>query len=266
MQPYSKLYNMEFKNKNVLITGGSDGIGKAIAKAFANEGANVWIVARNKEKLEVFKAQLLADTRATNVRIEALDLCDDVKLVDFMKKVTTEWQAMDVLVNNAGVGIFKALPELSLNDYNLMMDLNVKAPVLLIQAFIPLLNKNNGAIINVSSYLAERMMPQLKTSVYSATKGAINSLTKSLALELGPNIRVNAIAPGTVKTPLAERNMSKLGPEKQASLKNYIYNHYPAKQLGASEDIANMALYLASNKSSWISGAIFNVDGGITVT
>lgn len=257
---------MEFKNKNVLITGASDGIGKAIAKAFANEGANLWIVGRSIEKLETLKTQLLADTLATDVKIKALDLSDEAELFHFINKVTKEWQVMDILVNNAGVGIFKALPNLSLNDYNLMMDLNVKAPILLIQAFLPLLNKNNGCVINISSYLAERMMPQLNTNVYSATKGAINSLTKSLALELGPKIRVNAIAPGTVKTPLAERNMSKLNPEKQASLKNYVLNHYPVKKIGETNDIASMTLYLASDKSTWISGAVFNVDGGITVT
>lgn len=255
---------MEFESQFVLVTGGSDGIGKAIALAFAKKGANLWLVGRDEARLQLAKSEL--EAFSVKVEVSSYDLSQESSALDLSKNVMKKWAKLDVLVNNAGIGIFKSLDELSLSDYDLMMNLNVKAPFLLIQALAPLLMEAKASVINISSYLAERIMPHLKTSVYSATKGAINSLTKALAMELGPKVRINAVAPGTIATPMARSNIGKLPQARQEALFNYVQEHYPMQRIGEPNDIAEMVCFLASEQAKWITGAIFNVDGGFTVT
>lgn len=255
---------MQQRKKNILITGGSDGIGKSITELFLKNEANVWIVARSKEKLEKIKEEF--EEHKGKIFISSLDLGNEESIKSLNKELRTHWDSLDVLINNAGTGTFKPVSELSSDDFESIFNLNVRAPFLLTRNLADLLRKSKGSIINISSYLAERMMPHLYTSLYSSTKGALNSLTKALALELGPDIRVNAISPGTVATALSKKNISNLPEERQKSLSAYIKEHYPMKAVGKPIDIAHMALFLASENANWITGSIVNVDGGLTTT
>ena len=253
---------MKFQGKKVLITGGSDGIGKAMAKAFHNEGADVWIIGRNKEKLHQVQDELMGNAE---VRISSVDLLNPNDVDALIEEVKTAWENFDVLINNAGIGIFKPIDILTSTEIQTMLQLNVTTPFSLIQGLHKAINAG-GSVINISSYLANRMMPHLPTSVYSATKGAINSMTKSLAMELGPKVRINAIAPGTVITEMSQKNISKLPEEQQANMRAYIQQHYPMKQAGKPNDLVGAALFLASNQASWITGVVLDVDGGFQVT
>ena len=142
--------------------------------------------------------------------------------------------------------------------------LNVTAVFFLTQKLLPQLGAG-ASVINMSSYFAGKMIPKRPSSLYSLSKGALNSLTKSLAFELGPRgIRVNAIAPGTIDTSMRRRSVDNLPDEAKAELKAYVERSYPLGRIGQAADIAGMAVHLASDESAWTSGAILAVDGGYT--
>jgi NAD(P)-dependent dehydrogenase (short-subunit alcohol dehydrogenase family) len=127
------------------------------------------------------------------------------------------------------------------------------------------LAQSGASIINISSYFANKMIPKRPSSIYSLSKGALNSLTKSLAFELGPRgIRVNAIAPGTVDTAMRRKSVDNLPAAAQAELQAYVKSSYPLGRIGRPNDLAGIAVHLASDEAAWTSGAIFAVDGGYT--
>ena len=142
--------------------------------------------------------------------------------------------------------------------------LNVTAAFFLTQRLLPHFGAN-ASVINISSYFANKMIPKRPSSLYSLSKGALNSLTKSLAFELGPRgIRVNAIAPGTVDTAMRRRTVDNLPEAAKAELQAYVQRSYPLGRIGRPEDLAGIAVYLASDEAAWTSGGIFAVDGGYT--
>ena len=247
----------------VLITGSSEGIGFGIAEAFALDGADVWLVARNQEKLETAKEKLAQYD--VDVRFTAIDLSKEGAAKHLAKAVSQGWETLNVLVNNVGVARFTPFSQVSTDELNLQLNLNVKVPYQLTQLLLPKLIETKGCIINISSYFAQRMIPGKPSTAYSLTKGAINSLTKSLAIELGSSdVRVNAIAPGTVKTPMYERNIVQSSAAERETFEKLVQTVYPLQRIGEPEDIGNAALYLASDAAKWVTGAIFNIDGGLT--
>lgn len=251
-------------NRKVLITGSSEGIGFGIAEAFARNGADVWLVARNREKLQT-ASQRLAQYNV-DVQSTAIDLLNEGVFADLARAIAKRWKSLDVLVNNAGVAQFTPFFEVSTAELDLQFNLNMKVPYQLTQSLLPQLLETQGCVINISSYFAQRMIPGKPSTVYSLTKGAVNSLTKSLACELGSSgVRVNAIAPGTVRTPMYERNIvEKASAAEMTNFKQLVQTVYPLQRIGEPEDIGNMAVYLASDGAKWVTGAIFNVDGGLT--
>jgi NAD(P)-dependent dehydrogenase (short-subunit alcohol dehydrogenase family) len=250
-------------NHRTVITGSSEGIGFGVAEAFARNGADVWLIGRDATKLQQAHERLQA--YSINVQTTAIDLYAEGASTHLAETIRDKWDAVDVLVNNAGLSIFTPFSEVSPAEFEAQLTLNVRVPYLLTQALLPSLLSTHGSIINISSYFAQRMIPIRPSSAYSLTKGAINSFTKSLACELGhAGIRVNAIAPGATKTPLHARNTQKLSPEARIALDEYLQISYPLHSMGDPEDIGNMAVYLASDAAKWITGAIFNVDGGLT--
>jgi NAD(P)-dependent dehydrogenase (short-subunit alcohol dehydrogenase family) len=174
---------------------------------------------------------------------------------------------IDVLVNNAGVSVFSPLGKITTEEFDKQVNLNVAAPLFLTQSLLPRLRKPGASVINMSSYFAAKLLWDRPSSVYSLTKGALNSLTKSMAFELAPSgIRVNAIAPGTVDTALRRNTIKNLSFEQQEKIAESIPRLYPTGRIGQVDDFNGMAVYLASDESAWTTGAIMKVDGGLTLT
>ncbi len=253
------------KNKFAVVTGGSEGIGLAIAGAFAKNGANVCLIARNKDKLEAARKKL-AEFKTEIYTLNA-DLSNIMEIKSIAWQILDLLPGVDVLVNNAGIARFIPFSEMDEELLDIHIDLNVKAPYLLARYLFESLSERKGTIINISSYFSHRMLPGRNSTAYSLTKGAIDSFTKSLAFEAGKEgIRVNAIAPGSVKTPLLEHNLSKLSEKERQVFQSLIQTNYPLGKIGMPDDIAQAAVYLASDQAKWVTGSILNVDGGLTTS
>ncbi len=249
--------------KTALITGGSDGIGFGIASAFAEEGANVVIVARDKEKLSVKAASL----KHYNIHVLSIsaDMGSKASIFRVVEQIKEQAIQIDILVNNAAIARFVPFAEVDETVLDNHWSLNVKVPYLLTQAFLDDLIESQGNVVNISSYFARRMLPDRPSTAYSMTKGALESFTKALAFELGhKGVRVNAIAPGTVSTPQVNANLERLDQEAKIRFNSMITSIYPLQTLGEPKDIAHMAVFLASEQAKWITGGIFPVDGGLT--
>ena len=244
---------INLKNKVALITGASRGIGKACALYFAKAGANVIInyhQTKNIDKLveECQKFKIKALPFKADIASES----DCRKIVKFAIKSLGR---VDILVNNAGVWTYAPIDKMSDKILNETLDVNLRGVFYLTRAVVPFVKKQKaGNIINISSTAGQR--GETEHSHYAASKGAIISLTKSLATELAPwNIRVNCVAPGWVYT-----DMSKAALKSKESKK--ILSTIPLKRVGTPEEIAGAVLFLASDLSSFITGEILNVNGG----
>ncbi len=249
--------------KTALITGGSDGIGFAIAAAFARQGANLVIIGRDQQKL----AQKENDLKKHQIDIVSIaaDISKKDAIADIVQQVGTREGRIDIIVNNAGIARFIPFVDTDESDLDYHYRLNVRAPYLLTRAFLDHLFPAKGNVINISSYFARRMLQDRPSTAYSMTKGAIESFTKALAFELGPKgIRVNAIAPGTVTTPQVENNFKQLDKAARNRFRSMVRSIYPLQKIGDAEDVAQMAVFLASDQAKWITGGIFPVDGGLT--
>ncbi|GJH39989.1 dehydrogenase [Capnocytophaga sp. HP1101] len=254
----------DLNNKNAVITGGSDGIGLGIAKAFAREGANLLLIGKDPEKLEKAQKELLNEF-AVQVYTLSADLSETETLTEVVKNIEKLLPTVDILVNNAGLGKFVPFEQVDNTLYDAHFNLNVKAPYFLTQQLLLALIKSKGNVINISSYFAHRMLPNRATTIYSATKGALNSFTKALAFEVGHlGVRVNAVAPGSISTPQFNRNLQALTPEKQEAFETMVKEIYPLQHIGTPEDIAEACVFLASDRASWITGTVIAVDGGLT--
>ena len=250
-------------NKRAVITGGSDGIGFGIAKAFAQNGAAILLLARNEEKLKE-SASILSQYGA-EVTVMAVDLSDSSTLKKVAQKILNIWPEIDVLVNNAGIARFTPFTDINEDELDMHLNLNVKAPYVLTQQLFGALAARKGSVINISSYFSRRMLPGRPSTAYSLTKGATDAFTKSLANEAGPQgVRVNAIAPGTVNTPLVQANISRLTDEVKTKFGEMIKTIYPLGRIGEPDDISGAAVFLASDQARWVTGSILAVDGGLT--
>jgi len=244
---------MKFSGKVVIITGGSRGIGKATASLFAKEGASVVITAKNNARLQSAAKELgvvgfVGDIRRSN----------DVENV--VKKTLDEFGKIDILVNNAGIfPDVKPLHETSEEEWNEIIDTNLTGQFRFTKAVIPHMMKNGGCIVNVSSDAGLKSFENFEADSYSATKAALIHLTKTWAIEYAKyKIRVNCICPGIVETDMTEPYL-----RTEADRAMAIAEH-PIGRIGNPEDVAKAILYFASEDSSWITGAILPVDGGIT--
>ncbi|MBZ9741320.1 MULTISPECIES: SDR family NAD(P)-dependent oxidoreductase [unclassified Mesorhizobium] len=255
---------MRLRGKRAVITGGSDGIGLAIAEAFLREGAEILIVGRDAGKLEAAREKLTASGPIGSVETVSADLAASPGVAAVVEHVKAAARPLDVLVNNAGVAYLVPFETVSEAQFQHSFALNVSAAFFLTQGLLRYFGAG-ASVINISSYFANKMIPKRPSSLYSLSKGALNSLTKSLAFELGPRgIRVNAIAPGTVDTAMRRKTVDNLPVEAKAELKAYVERSYPLGRIGRPADIAGMAIYLASDEAAWTSGAIFAIDGGYT--
>lgn len=240
--------------KVAVITGGSSGIGKAIAVLYAKEGAEVVIISRKEEALkEVCK---LNEKKISYVVGDITKDESIKKLVDYVKK---KFKKLDILVNNAGWCPVQPLKEIKISDYDKAFDLDVRALVNITIEFLPLILQAKGNIINLSTVGASHRAANL--SMYLGAKGAVENFTRCWALELAKDgVRVNAIAPGAIETNIW--NMTDLSLEDAKKHKKSMEQHIPCGRFGTPEEVANVALFLASNEASYVTGSIYNVDGG----
>lgn len=249
---------MRLNKKNALITGAASGFGREIARVFAKAGAHVALVDLNADGvLEV----------AEDIGENALGLAGDVTSPSDMEtavhRATEAFGGLDIVVNNAGYSHRnQPLLEVSEADYDRVFAVNVKSIFVMAHAVIPQMRAaGHGVMINVSSTAAES--PRAGLSWYNASKGAVNTLTKSLAAELAPdNIRVNALAPVLGETGLTEVFMG--GPNTPENRRRFL-STIPLGRLSQPIDIANAALFLASEEANFLTGVILPVDGGRTI-
>jgi NAD(P)-dependent dehydrogenase (short-subunit alcohol dehydrogenase family) len=247
-----------------VITGGSEGIGHAIASAFAEAGANLILLARREDKLK--EAQRRLEGAGVKVQTLAVDLADLARVSDTVRDVAALSARIDVLVNVVGVAHFRPLPEVTLAMFDEMVNLNLKVPFLFIQGLLPSLAAARGSVINISSYWSHKVVAGRPSSVYAMTRAGINMLTQALASELGEQgIRVNAIAPGSIDTPAFQRHVGGMTPDQRAESDAHVRRTYPLGRIGKPEDVAAAAVYLASRDAEWVTGTVMRVDGGMGV-
>jgi NAD(P)-dependent dehydrogenase (short-subunit alcohol dehydrogenase family) len=246
------------KDKVVVVTGGSSGIGRAAALGFARRGAKVLITARRAGPLDEAVAEhpniagLVADAAAPD---------DAARTV---ARAIGTWGRLDVLVNNAGAGAVLPLADASADRIKRIFDINVVGPSLLAAAALPHLAEAKGAIINVSSTFGHK--PAAGLSHYAASKAAVEHLTRCWALELAPRgIRVNAVAPGPTESG-ALTGMMGLSPEQAAAVEEQERGQIPLKRRGRPADVAWWIMQLANTGAEWLTGQVITVDGGLDLT
>lgn len=249
---------MRLKDKVCFITGASRGIGKGIALVFAKEGAKVVIGYHSNEELAKEVKNEIDNTGSTKSYILKIDISNVGSVKSAFSKIVKEYKKLDILVNNAGYLKQQDLFSISEEDWDRSIDINLKGPFFCSKsAFEIMQRQNSGAIINITSVGGQ--IGGIRASHYSAAKAGVISLTKSFA-QIGAinNIRVNAIAPGYVNTDMYKYMLTKRTEEE-------ILAEIPLRRVAKIEDISKTAIFLASSDSSYITGQVINVNGGIYV-
>jgi NAD(P)-dependent dehydrogenase (short-subunit alcohol dehydrogenase family) len=246
--------------KSALITGAARGIGRSIAEAYVREGAQVMIA-----DLLDDAAQALAKELGSQARSTRMDVTDQASIQEAVSATVEAFGDIDLLVNNAGIFDMCRLEEITEERYRHQFDVNVAGTIFTCQAAVPhMITRGGGAIINFSSQAGRRGEPYIV--LYCATKAAIISVTQSLALELAKhNIRVNAIAPGVIDTPMWDHVDSLFSQYENRPLgekKRLVGESVPLGRMGDPRDIADPAVFLASDDARYITAQTYNVDGG----
>ena len=237
-------------NKRILITGAAKRIGKEMALSFFNKGWDIVIhYNSSKEEAEALAHKMNSERGNSAVLVQAnLDNANEVEKL--AEKILSKNGSIDALINNASTFYPTPIGTFSEENWNALMGSNLKAPLFLIQSLHKELEKNKGFIINVTDINVDRAL--VNHSIYLAAKSGLQTLTKSLAKELAPYIRVNAIAPGAILEPP--------NTEWTSEQKNNIINAVPMKRMGTEKDIVDAAIYLS--EAEYVTGQILNIDGG----
>lgn len=244
---------MKLEGKIAVVTGASKGIGAAIAKALSAQGATVIVnYATSQRDADAVVGEIKAQGgRAVAIQADMSQGADVVRLFDTVK---AQFGTLDILINNAGVAVFQMIDDLTEEAFHQQFNVNVLGYLLAVREAVKLFGAK-GSVINISSILSTD--PYLASSVYSATKGAVDTLTFALARELGPRgIRVNSILPGHTNTPATAGNFT-------GELGEKILAGTPLGRLGEPEDIAPLAVFLASEDSHWVTGESIRASGGV---
>jgi NAD(P)-dependent dehydrogenase (short-subunit alcohol dehydrogenase family) len=249
---------MELEGKAAIVTGGCSGIGSSIAQLFAREGANV-MIGDIKDAHNVLTKITENGGKAGFVRTDVRKTQDAQNLVD---KTISEYGAIDIICNDAGIELIRPMVETTEEEWDRVIDTNLKGVFLVSKCALPhLLEKRNGSIINIASQLG--LVGLERWAAYCASKGGVIMLTKAMAVEFGKHgIRVNCICPGAIETPMMDRELElERNPEEA---KRLFINLHPIGRLGKPDEIAEAALFLASDRSSFVTGSALVVDGGFT--
>ena len=252
------MQTFSLQGRHALVTGGASGIGEATVKELVRSGAFVWIA-----DINLSAAQALANAIGSS---QALHL--DVTDPQSISTAVSQLNRLDILVNNAGVGHVGSIEQTELEDFDRLLNVNVRAVYLVTRAFIPLLlaaTENSaavGSIVNIASVAG--LIGIKQRFAYCTTKGAIVNMTRQLAVDYPKTLRVNAICPGTVETPFVEGYLEKFHKENKEEVRSELRARQPIGRLGRPDEIASMVRYLSSNEAGFINGSVFTIDGGWT--
>ncbi len=239
----------DLKNKNIIVTGATGGIGNSIIEKLNEYGANILATGTREEKLNDLKSKF------RNIKVLKFDISESSKIEDFIENASSDLGGIDCIVNNAGITKDNLAIRMSTEEWKKVIDVNLTATFLLNKFAIKKMLKNKkGKIINITSVVGHT--GNLGQSNYTASKAGIIAMSKSLAAEYAKkNINVNCISPGFIKSPMTEKL--------DVKFKEIILSKIPSDRLGEPEDVANAVLFLASNQSDYINGETLHVNGGM---
>jgi NAD(P)-dependent dehydrogenase (short-subunit alcohol dehydrogenase family) len=246
------------EGKVAVVTGGNAGIGEAVAKRFADEGACVVVTGRRQQELD----RVVSGIRHNKGKALAVagSVTDEAHAQDVAQRTLDSFGHIDILVNNAGIGDFgKRLHETDDATWTTVLDVNLTGVFRMTRAIVPqMLKQGRGAIVNISSIASLVGIPTV--SAYAASKGGLDALTRAVAIDYAPDgIRCNVVNPGLIDTPMAAPLMA------NPDMLQPILAQYAIRRPGTPEEVANMVLYLASDEAAWVTGGTFTIDGGMTV-
>lgn len=245
------------KNKVAVVTGASSGIGRATALVFAKNGSDAVALGRNEAELNSLREEAMG--LGGSVKIHLGDITETSQVDQLVSDTIDTFGRIDVLVNSAGIIKSGNIENTTLDDWDKMMNVNLRSAFYLIQKCVPYLEAAKGNIVNVSSVTGSRAFPNVLA--YCVSKAATDQLTRCVALELaGKGIRVNAVNPGVVVTNLHKRGG--MSEDDYAKFVENAKNTHPMGRPGSAEEVAELIYFLASEKASWITGATYAIDGG----
>ena len=250
----------EFANKVLLITGATSGIGKATAARFAQAGASVAAVGRNEQGLRELESQIGAEGSFLSIQA---DLSQESETDAVVAKTVERFGGIDVLVNAAGHISSGSIENTTLSAWDAMVEINLRAPFVLMQKVLPTMIERKGNIVNVSSVTGLRSFPGVLA--YCVSKAGLDQLTRCAALDLAAKgVRVNAVNPGVVVTEIHKRGG--MNEEQYATFLEHSRSTHPLGRVGQPEEVAELIFFLASHRASWITGATYSIDGGRALT
>ena len=240
---------ISFKNKNILITGASGGIGQELVKKFVSLGGNVLGSGTKSEKLDIIKKKY------PEIKVKKFDISEHSRIEEFVENVSLELGGIDILINNAGTNVDNLSLRMKDEEWKKVIDVNLTSTFLLSKYAIKImLKKKFGRVVNITSVVGHT--GNLGQSNYAASKAGIIGMSKSLAIEYAKkNITVNCVSPGFIKTAMTDKIDEKF--------KDVIISKIPSARLGEPDDIANAVLFLSSNQSNYINGETLHVNGGM---
>ena len=238
----------DLNNKNALVTGGSSGIGKAIAETLNSQGANVYVLDLNESKSNTLKGISTIKTDITNSN----------KLKEVFNKLPDK---INILINNAGIGLVGNIEQTNEKDFDNLYNVNIKGVYNCVKTFLPKMKTNGGAIINMASIVSHVAVNN--RFAYTMTKGAVHAMTYAIAKDyIQYGIRCNSVSPARVHTPLVDEYLGKNYPGKEDEMFKNLSKTQPIGRMGKPEEVANLVLYLCSDEASFITGSDFPIDGG----
>lgn len=239
--------------RTALVTGGASGIGADTARALSGNGAKVFVA-----DIDETAAAVLANELADGVPLR-MDVTDPVSITSAVERI----DALDILVNNAGIGHVGSIEECSLEDWQAVMRVNAEGPFLVTRAALPLLERApSPCIVNIGSVAG--LVGVHRRFAYCASKGAVVSMTRSLAADFAGRIRVNCVCPGTVGTPFVEAYLEKYHKHEKPEMRKQLDARQPVGRVGRPEEIAHLVLYLCSDEAEFVHGSMVTIDGGWT--
>ena len=240
---------INFKNKNILITGASGGIGKELVKKFVSLGGNVLGSGTKIEKLDLLKKQY------PNIKVKKFDMAEDSKIKDFIDSVTLELGGLDILINNAGINMDNLSLRMKDEEWKKVININLTSTFLLSKhAIKKMLKSKFGRIVNITSIVGHT--GNIGQSNYAASKAGIIAMSKSLAIEYAKkNITINCVSPGFIATEMTMNIAEKV--------KMFLTSRIPMGKLGSGEDVSNCVAFLSSDSASYVTGETLHVNGGM---